>query len=372
MAELLPTITLSQPSSVLSFPDPAAFQWVPVASGFSSPIGIAYAPNSSNLLYIIEQAGTIRILSKGEILPTPFLDIQAKVDSGSNEQGLLGLAFHPDYKQNGTFFINYTDRKGDTTVSRFQVSVDPLLADADSEIPILRVKQPYGNHNGGHLAFGPAGYLYIGLGDGGSANDPEGNAQNLSVLLGKMLRLDIDNGTAYAIPPDNPYSDGSGLPEIWFSGLRNPWRYSFDRLTGDLYIGDVGQNQWEEINFVAADTPGGGNFGWDFWEGLHPFEGSPQENITFEFPIWEYNHELGCSVTGGIIYRGSMPEWQGIYIYGDFCSGRIWGLLRDEHNVWQNTQLFETNFNIAAFGEDENGEIYLADRAGGIYNLISK
>ena len=338
----------------------------------SSPIGITHAGNNSNALFVIEQSGTIRILVDGQLLPNPFLDIQAKVGAGGNEQGLLGLAFHPNYNQNGAFFVNYTDLEGNTVISQFQVSADPFVADPNIETPILRVAQPYGNHNGGNLAFGPDGYLYIGLGDGGAANDPEGNAQNQSTLLGKMLRLDIDNGTPYAIPTENPYANGDGLPEIWFSGLRNPWRYSFDRLTGDLYIGDVGQNQWEEINFWAANAPGGANFGWDFWEGLHPFEGNPPENFTFEYPIWEYGHDLGCSVTGGVVYRGSMPEWQGIYIYGDFCSGRIWGLLRDGTGSWQNTLLFETNFNIAAFGEDETGEIYLANRAGGIYQLTTK
>ncbi len=368
--KLHPTVThQQQPSNAQSFLNPADFQWDQIASGLSSPIGITHAGNASDLLFVIEQAGAIRILLDGQLLPIPFLDIHSHVGSGGNEQGLLGLAFHPDYAQNGTFFINYTDLAGNTVVSRLQVSADPFIADANTETPILHVKQPYGNHNGGHLAFSPDGYLYIGLGDGGSADDPEGNGQNPSTLLGKMLRLDIDNGTPYAIPPDNPSpNNGEGLPEIWFSGLRNPWRYSFDRLTGDLYIGDVGQNQWEEINFWAAGDLGGANFGWDFWEGLHPFDGSPPQNLAFEFPIWEYGHNLGCSVTGGVICRGSMPDRQGIYIYGDFCSGRIWGLLRDANN----TLLFETDFNIAAFGEDEAGEIYLVDRAGGIYQLTNK
>ncbi len=370
--ELHATNTPSTPKSVQSFPNPVDFQWSQIAVGLSSPIGISHAGDTSNGLYIIEQAGTIRILLEGQILSTPFLDIRAKVGAGGNEQGLLGLDFHPAYEQNGTFFIHYTDLDGNTIISRLQVSANPYLADANTETPILRVQQPYGNHNGGHLAFGPDGYLYIGLGDGGSANDPAGNAQNLSVLLGKMLRLDIDNAMPYAIPPDNPYINDGGLSEIWFSGLRNPWRYSFDRLTGDLYIGDVGQNQWEEINFWSADAPGGTNFGWDFWEGLHPFEGSQPQNLAHELPIWEYGRDLGCSVTGGVVYRGSMPTWQGIYIYGDFCSGRIWGLLRDGNSNWQNTLLFETEFNIAAFGEDEAGEIYLADRAGGIYQLVGK
>jgi glucose/arabinose dehydrogenase len=285
---------------------------------------------------------------------------------------LLGLAFHPGYTENGAFFINYTDLDGNTVISRLQVSADPNIADPTTEIPILRINQPYGNHNGGHLAFGPDGYLYIGMGDGGAANDPDGNAQNLSTLLGKMLRLDVVGETPYAIPEDNPYTDGSGLPEIWAWGLRNPWKFSFDRRTGDLYIADVGQNQWEEINYLEAPASGGRNFGWDFYEGFHPFEGSPPDNLTLEFPIWEYDHSLGCSVTGGVVYRGSIPEWQGIYIYSDFCSGRVWGLLRDATGDWQNTQLFQTDFNITAFGEDEAGEVYLIDRAGSIYKLTKK
>ena len=215
-------------------------------------------------------------------------------------------------------------------------------------------------------------YLYIGTGDGGSAGDPEGNGQKLTTLLGKMLRIDVDGGTPYAIPEDNPLANGGGLPEIWAWGLRNPWKFSFDRQTGDLYIGDVGQNQWEEINYWAAGSHAGVNYGWNFWEGLHPYAGSPSEDIKFEFPIWEYGHDLGCSVTGGVVYRSSLPEWQGIYFYGDFCSGLVWGLLRDANLEWQNSLLFQTGSNITAFGEDEAGEIYLVDRKGSIYTLLAR
>jgi glucose/arabinose dehydrogenase len=210
------------------------------------------------------------------------------------------------------------------------------------------------------------------MGDGGSAGDPENNAQNLNTLLGKMLRLDIDSGQLYGIPADNPFNNGGGLPEIWALGLRNPWKFSFDRQTGDLYIGDVGQNQWEEVHFLAAPTTAGINFGWKFWEGLHPYEGSPPADLSFDFPIWEYGHELGCSVTGGTVYRGADPNWQGIYLYGDFCSGRVWGLLRDSNGEWQNTQLFQTGYNIAAIGEDETGEVYLVARRGEVYKLSIK
>ena len=371
-SELQPTVTSQLPPNVQRFPNPADYQWTAVASGLSSPVGLVHAGDGSNRLFILEQEGLIRILQNGQLLPTPFLDIRSKVSSGSNEAGLLGLAFHPNYAENVLFFINYTDQNRSSVVSRLQVSADPHIADSNSESLILRVKQPYSNHNGGHLLFGPDGYIYIGLGDGGNGGDPDGNGQNLSTLLGSMLRLDIDSGSPYAIPPDNPHLSGGGLPEIWASGLRNPWRYSFDRMTGDLYIGDVGQNQWEEISFWPAGETNGANFGWNFWEGLHSFQGSPPENIDYVFPIWEYGHDQGCSVTGGFVYRGSMSEWEGIYIYGDFCSGSVWGLLRDSDNTWQNTLLFETDFNITSFGEDESGEIYLVDRSGGIYQLIQR
>jgi glucose/arabinose dehydrogenase len=370
--EQLPTDIPKQPENVQEFPNPVDYQWATVADGLSSPIGITHAGDGTNRMFVIEQEGVIRILQNEQLLPNPFLDIRTQVNSGPNEAGLLGIAFHPNYAENGLFFINYTDNNRNSVVSRLKVSSDPNIADLTSENIILQVRQPHANHNGGHLLFGPDGYLYIGFGDGGSAGDPDGNGQNVSTLLGSMLRLDVDNGNLYAIPPDNPYVDGSGLPEIWASGLRNPWRYSFDRSTGDLYIGDVGQNQWEEIHFWEAGSPNGANFGWNFWEGFHPYQGTPPKDAEFEFPIWEYGHDLGCSVTGGYVYRGSIPEWQGIYIYGDFCSGNIWGLLRDNDNVWQNTRLFETNFNITSFGEDEAGEIYLVDRSGSIYKLAKK
>jgi glucose/arabinose dehydrogenase len=358
--------------SATTFPNPATYQWVSIATGLTRPIGITHAGDGSDSLFIIEQPGAIRILQNGQLLPTPFLDIRSQVGSEANEQGLLGLAFHPNYKKNGMFFINYTNLEGDTVISRWQVSGDQNAANPLSEKIILSITQPYGNHNGGHIEFGPDGYLYIGMGDGGAAGDPENHAQNLNSLLGKMLRLDVDNGEPYAIPADNPFANGGGSPEIWGWGLRNPWKFSFDRNTDDLYIADVGQNQWEEVHFLAAPAPAGVNFGWKFWEGLHPFEEKPPEDMSFDFPIWEYGHDLGCSVTGGVVYRGTDPLWQGIYIYGDFCSGRVWGLLRDNAGVWQNTQLFQTNYNIAAFGEDETGEIYLVARKGDVYKLSTR
>ena len=225
------------------------------------PLYVTHADDGSGRLFIVEQGGQVWILDSGSVLPNPFLDISSKISSGS-ERGLLGLGFHPNYDTNGYFFVNYTDLGGDTVVARYTVSSDPNEADRNSEVIILQQPQPFSNHNGGHLAFGPDGYLYIGLGDGGSGGDPQGNGQNPNNLLGALLRLDVDNGLPYSIPPDNPFVGGGGSPEVWAYGLRNPWRFSFDRLTGDLYSGDVGQNQWEEIDFQEASSPGGANYGW--------------------------------------------------------------------------------------------------------------
>jgi len=361
------------PLEVEDFPDPMAFTWRAVIAGLDSPIGLANAGDGTQRLFIIEQDGRVLLLQKGSLLPVPFLDIRQRVGSRSNEQGLLGLAFHPGYSENGYFFVNYTDLNGDTVIARFRVSNDnPDLADAASETQLLGVAQPFGNHNGGSLGFGPDGYLYVGLGDGGSAGDPMNNGQSLDTLLGKILRVDVDSGEPYTIPADNPFK-GSGYPEIWAYGLRNPWRFSFDRLNGDLYIGDVGQNQWEEIDYLPADTPGGVNFAWRYYEASFNYQGNPPANADFVMPIAEYGHDQGCSVTGGLVYRGiKLPEWFGIYLYGDFCSGRIWGLLQDASGGWLSRLLFENVGNIAAFGEDEAGELYLADRSGTIYVLDSR
>jgi glucose/arabinose dehydrogenase len=237
-----------------------------VVGGLAKPIGLANAGDGSNRLFVIEQAGVIRILQNGLLTPEPFLDIRAQVGSQANEQGLLGLAFHPKYAKNGYFYVNYTDLQGDTVIARFSVSAsDPQRADPTSEKRLLAVDQPYPNHNGGQVIFGPDGYLYLGLGDGGSGGDPAGNGQSRATLLGKILRIDVDKGDPYAIPPDNPFAQGGGRAEIWAYGLRNPWRFSFDRLTGDLYIADVGQNQWEEIDWLPAGQSGA-NLGWDVFE----------------------------------------------------------------------------------------------------------
>jgi glucose/arabinose dehydrogenase len=359
-----PTSTFSaSPTAFPTLPDPAGYAWKPIIAGLELPVDIQNAGDGSGRLFIVEKPGRILILKGGELLSTPFLDISAKVGSRYTEQGLLGLAFHPNYARKGLFYVNYTDGNGNTVIARFHVSADnPDLADPGSEADILRVDQPYNNHNGGGLAFGPDGYLYIGLGDGGSEGDPLLTGQNLRTLLGKMLRIDVDHGTPYAIPAGNPFAKGGGLPEIWAYGLRNPWRFSFDRLTGDLYIADVGQDAWEEINFVPSAMPGGMNFGWSYYEGMHPYKGQPPANATLTWPISVYSHAYGCAVTGGYVYRGAaLPEWRGIYFFGDYCSGNIWGLIHSNGQDQPAKILFTTSAKITTFGVDEAGEIYLAD-----------
>lgn len=350
------------PASAATFPDPNAYAWEPLAiAELQRPVDLQV--NGSGRLFVIEKAGRIRIIENDQLLETPFLDITDRVGSEGNEQGLLGLAFHPGYSENGRFFVNYTDRNGDTVLARFQVSSDPNLVDPNSEVPLLGIDQPYRNHNGGGLAFGPDGYLYAGLGDGGSQGDPHENAENTNVLLGKILRLDVDSAEPYAVPADNPFGN-----EVWAYGLRNPWRFSFDRSTGDLYIGDVGASNWEEIDFLPAGSPGGANFGWDHREGAHDYEGGGPEGMID--PVAEYSHpEGGCSVTGGYVYRGSMPEWNGIYLYADYCTGMIWGLLQVDGG-WQTQLLFDMQVTITSFGQDGSGELYLASDNGGIYRFV--
>lgn len=345
-----------------------------VAGGLASPSGIVAPGDGSGRLFILEQPGRIRIVDDGSLLDAPFLDIVDRVTSEGNEQGLLGLAFHPRYAENGRFLINYTDRNGDTVISAWTVSQDPNRADAGSESVVLSVDQPAGNHNGGHLVFGPDGYLYVGLGDGGGGGDTYGNGQNGQTLLGAMLRLDVDGAQPYAIPQDNPFVDDPAVrDEIWAIGLRNPWRYSFDRLTGDLYIADVGQNAYEEVNFQPAGG-GGENYGWPIMEGLHCFRGEGCETAGLVMPIWEYDHSAGCSITGGHVYRGSRyPMLQGIYLVGDYCSGTIWGLAPGEDGSWQSAVLEQTNARLTSFGEDEAGELYLVDRSSGtLYHLAAQ
>lgn len=361
-----PTVA-PHPTVVTTFPNPEAYTWETVASGLDRPVDLKYAPDNSGRLFIVEKVGRIRILQDGKLVGSPFLDIGDRVGSGGSEQGLLGLAFHPHYAENGFFFVNYTDKNGNSVIARYHVTADPNVADPNSEVVLLHLDQPFANHNGGMLTFGPDGYLYAGLGDGGSGGDPFGNAQNLNTFLGKILRLDVDSAEPYAIPPGNPFGT-----EIWAYGLRNPWRFSFDRLTGDLYIGDVGQNSWEEIDYVPAGMPGGLNFGWNYYEGTHPYKGTPPSNISFTMPVVEYGHDGGkCAVTGGYVYRGSMPEWNGVYFYGDYCAGTVWGLIHSDGG-WQDQLLYETGTSISSFGQDPIGEVYLVAYGGQILRLAAR
>ncbi len=356
--------------SVTEFPNPDNYQWLEVISGFSKPLGLTSFYDGSLILYVLEQGGVVRVLENDSLLGDPFLDISNKISTRGSEQGLLGMALAPDFADNGNFYINYTDRNGDTVIARYIANPDKRTADGNSEHIILSVSQPYSNHNGGNLVFGPDGYLYIGLGDGGSGGDPEFRAQNPDTLLGKMLRIVVEDQEVYAIPSDNPFADGSGRAEIWAIGLRNPWRYSFDKLTNDLWIADVGQGNWEEINYTANGSGPGLNYGWYYFEGTYPFKGDPQNPESFVYPIYEYDHSRGCSVTGGYVYRGeSLPEWYGIYVFGDFCSGKIWGLLPDGAGGWQSSELFSTGLNISSFGEDVFGELYMVSHNGTLYRL---
>ncbi|HSL30293.1 MAG TPA: PQQ-dependent sugar dehydrogenase [Anaerolineales bacterium] len=347
-------------ASATTFPDPNGYAWQPVVGGLQRPVDLQ--PDGSGRLFVLEKVGRIRIIEIAQLLEAPFLDITDRVGSSSNEQGLLGLAFHPQYSENGRFFVNYTDVNGDTVIARFHVTNDPNAADPNSEVRLLGIDQPFANHNGGVLAFGPDGYLYAGLGDGGSQGDPNENAENPDRLLGKILRLDVDSAEPYTVPADNPFGS-----EVWAYGLRNPWRISFDKATGDLYIADVGGSSWEEIDFLPTGSPGGANFGWDHREGAHEFEGGGPAGMID--PVAEYSHaEGGCSVTGGYVYRGTMPEWNGIYLYGDYCSGFIWGLINNG-SAWQSQRLFDMDVNITSFGQDTAGEIYLISDNGGIFRL---
>ena len=368
----IPTATPT-PVTVIELPDPAGYSWQLVVIGLDKPEGLVNAGDGSGRLFIIEQGGLIRVLKDGKLLSVPFLDLSTKV-SCCGEQGLLGLAFHPKYVENGYLYVDYTEKVNNqlyTVVSRYSVSVtDPDQADPSSEMRLLHIEQPFQNHNGGELQFGPEGYLYIGMGDGGSAGDPLGNGQSLQTLLGKILRIDVDSSEPYTIPPGNPFSTGGGMWEIWLYGLRNPWRFSFDKLTGDLYVGDVGQDSWEEIDYLPVGSPGGENLGWNYFEGNHPYRGSPPLDAVFVMPVAEYGHDEGDSVTGGYVYRGkTLPPWQGVYLYGDYSSGRVWALLHLPDGSWQNELMFKTGTSISSFGVDENGEIYLVDYSGNILTL---
>ncbi len=353
--------TTPLPPNVSVFPNPEKYTWEIIADGYSRPTGLASPMDGSGRLFVLEQEGLINIIQGDEILQIPFLDLREQTSTkGSTVRGLLGMTFHPKYAENGYFFVHYTQEGGDSVIARYRVSGDPNLADHHSEIRLLEISYPVGEHIGGGLAFGPDGYLYISIGDGGAGGngDEAGNAQNSDTLLGSILRLDVDK---------------NGEPEIWSIGLRNPWRFSFDPLNGDMYIADVGENRWEEINYLPAGSSTGGNFGWNFYEGTELYKGNPPENLEMIFPIWTYDHTLGCSITGGYVYRGqSIPEWFGVYIYGDYCTGNIWGLLQNPDGSWQNSLLFTLPAYITSFGEGQNGEIYFVSITGKIFKLVER
>jgi glucose/arabinose dehydrogenase len=372
---------------------PTPVKTIRVANGLVRPIGVFSAPGDpGGRIFVVEKQGRIRIVDNETLLPTPFLDVDAITGggtSGFSEQGLLGVAFHPDYANNGLFYINHTDTSGRTVVAEYQVSGNPDIANAASRRQIIRITQPFSNHNGGCIQFGPDGFLYIGMGDGGSGGDPGNRAQDItSQLLGKMLRIDVDgddfpgdSGRNYAIPASNPFVGITGDDEIWSYGLRNPWRFSFDRDTGDMWIADVGQNAREEVDFQPGDSMGGENYGWRCYEGNLPFNTSGCAPInTMTFPIYEYPTSTGCAITGGFVYRGCrMPENSGEYFFADFCSARIWSMTYNG-TIIQNFTDRTSDLapggglgisSITSFGEDTDGEIYICDQNGGeVFKIV--
>jgi glucose/arabinose dehydrogenase len=362
-------------------PGTPALTAVRVASGLEQPVDLQAAPGDRTRLFVVEQEGRIRVIRGGAVAQTPFLDITGRVGSGG-ERGLLGLAFHPQYAGNGRFYVNYTDRAGDTHIAEFRASNNPDVADPASERLVLFVEQPFANHNGGALSFGPDGLLYIALGDGGSGGDPFRNGQNPASLLGKMLRIDVDGGNPYGVPPGNPLVGTAGARgEIWALGLRNPWRFSIDRGTGgtgDLYIGDVGQGRREEIDVGLASRRGGENYGWNVTEGtlcFSPSAGCNSAGLTA--PVVEYSTGSGgsCAVTGGYVYRGCrMPGYQGTYFYGDYCAGfvrsfRLQNGQATDARDWTSAVARDVDL-LSSFGVDVDGEIYLVDHAGEVFRIV--
>jgi len=351
-----------------------------VASGFSAPVYVTQPPGDTTRLFVVEQPGRIRVIRNGTVLPTPFLDLTTVVGSVGFEEGLLSMAFHPNYANNGHFFVFYTDPAGDLQVARYRVSADPDVANPGSALTILSVSHPgFSNHNGGLVKFGPDGFLYIGTGDGGGGGDPDGNGQDTIALLGKILRIDVNAGSPYVVPANNPFVGlPPAKPEIWAYGLRNPWRFSFDRVTHDLYIADVGQNAREEIDFQPAASAGGENYGWNIMEGTicypPPTTGCSQTGLVL--PVLDYETHVGgtCSITGGYVYRGArLPILTGHYFYGDYCSGWVRSF-RYVNGTVQEQRDYTPEFgilgNITSFGEDTRGELYIVTQGGSVYRIV--
>jgi glucose/arabinose dehydrogenase len=348
-----------------------------IASGLNVPLYLTAPPGDLSRLFIVDKTGTIRIVKDGTLLPAPFLDISGQV-SGGSEQGLLGLAFPPDYASTGRFVVHYTDPAGDTRVSVFQVSANADIADGSSEQVILTADQPFTNHNGGQIAFGPDGFLYLGLGDGGGSSDPEGRGQDLSELLGSILRVDVQSGTSYTVPPDNPFvgQQPTSRPEVWSYGLRNPWRFSFDRANGDLYIADVGQNNLEEVDVAPAASGGGKgvNYGWNIMEGNQCYGGGQCDQTGLTSPTFEYTHAEGCSIIGGYVYRGSaVPALQGLYFYGDFCQRWVHSFRYQDGTATEvtNWPALRTTSSLTSFGEDAAGELYVLESGGRVSKIVA-
>lgn len=372
-----PTPTPEPTATATPRPAEGSFTTARVANGFQRPVLVTNAGDKSNRLFVVEKPGRIRVIKSGLLLAQPFLDISSLVGSDGNEQGLLGLAFHPDFEQNGRFFVAYTAKDAANTVAEYRVTTPGAdVADANSGKVLFAVPDQYPNHNGGMLAFGPDGYLYISMGDGGSGGDPDGNGQKLGAILGKLLRIDVNSGNPYAIPPTNPFATTTGARgEVWAYGLRNPWRFSFDRDTGDLWVGDVGQGDYEEIDFQAAASKGGENYGWNTMEGTHCFKpktGCKQDGLVL--PVFEYDHGEGCSVTGGYVYRGkAIAPLAGRYLFADYCETTLWTTTRASDGTFSTAKIGAVPNGVTSFGEDEAGELYFAvDREGAVYKFVAK
>ena len=350
-----------------------ALTFEPVFDGLSNPVDYIDATDGSGRFFIVEQGGRILISVGGELLDTPLLDLSDMISTGS-EQGLLGLALDPGFGDNGRVFVSYTDTDGNSQIVRYTVdATDANRLDPASATTILSLDQPYPNHNGGNIIFGPDGYLYLGFGDGGGQGDPNRRAQDPGVLYAKILRIDVSGDQEpYGIPADNPFVDDPGFaPETFAWGFRNPWRFTFDRETGDLWIGDVGQNKIEEIDLIPAGTSGQ-NFGWPIMEGTECYGADTCDQSGLTAPVDQYTHDYGCSVTGGYVYRGSaLPDLVGAYLFADYCSRSLWGLLPNNDGTWTATESIETNLNISSFAQDASGELYLLDLNGGIYRIVA-